>query len=179
MNTKNMSFFHPAKLLGTWFGSGLSPKMSGTCGSIAALPFAYVIQTVWGNSALLLASIIAFFAGWWASHVYLRYTDASDPKEIVIDEVAGQWFLLSFLYATWTSYIIGLALFRFFDIVKPWPVSWSDRVVKGGLGVMLDDILAAAYPLVICVVVAWLSGFFGHPVNFEPLLRILGERHVS
>lgn len=179
MSEKPISFFHPAKLLGTWFGSGLSPKMSGTCGSIAALPFAYVIQTIWGNSALLLASIIAFFVGWWASHVYLRYTDASDPKEIVIDEVAGQWLVLSFLYPTFNSYLAGLVVFRLFDIVKPWPISWSDRKIKGGFGVMFDDILAAFYPFVLGGLFVGGLHLLGYAVDAGYLRALLMERHVS
>src|SRR5262249_7101693 len=106
---------HPATFIGTWFGVGLSPKAPGTMGSIAALPFAYVMQVYWGNKVLLIASIVAFFVGWFVTNEYLKFTDAKDPKEIVIDEVSGQWFLLSFMYPTWTSYIVGLALFRFFD----------------------------------------------------------------
>jgi len=174
-----MKLSHPAKLIGTWFGSGLAPKASGTAGSIAALPFAYLIQTQWGNGALFLASVIAFFVGWYATHLYLPHTDAKDPKEIVIDEVSGQWLLLSAMYPTFTSYLIGLVLFRFFDIVKPWPVSWADQKVPGALGVMLDDTLAALYPLIVMAAgVALASGLLGHPVNLTPLEHLLAEHHV-
>ena len=143
---------HPAKLIGTWFGSGLVPKAPGTMGTLAALPFAYVIQSMAGNGALLAASLIIFFIGWYAACVYLRHTDAKDPKEIVVDEVAGVWLLLAFMEPVWQSYVIGFVLFRFFDVLKPWPVSWADKKVGGGLGVMLDDMLAGAYPLVIAIV---------------------------
>ncbi len=146
---KPLSLFHPAKFIGTWFGAGLAPKAAGTFGSIAALPFAWIIQTHFGNHALLAASIIAFFTGWVACHFYLPYVDREDPREMVIDEVAGQWLLLSFMYPTLVSYITGLLLFRFFDIVKPWPVSLADRKIHGGFGVMFDDVLAALYPVAI------------------------------
>lgn len=171
----SLSLLHPAKLIGTWFGSGLAPKASGTAGSLAALPFAYVIQSQWGNDALLLASLLVFALGWWATAVYLRHTDSTDPKEIVVDEVAGQWLLLSFLYPAVNSYLVGFILFRFFDVLKPWPVSWSDRSLKGGLGVMLDDMLAALYPVVLVGMVYLLGTMLSHPVNFRPLLHVLEQ----
>lgn len=147
--SKPLPLSHPAKLIGTWFGAGLSPKAPGTCGSIAALPFAWVIQAFGGNTALLGAAIIAFVAGWWACHTYLKHTDTKDPQEMVIDEVSGQWLLLSFMPHTLAAYIIGLALFRFFDALKPWPIRVADRKIGGGFGVMFDDTLAALYPLII------------------------------
>ncbi len=156
---------HPAKLVGTWFGVGLAPKAAGTFGSIAALPFAYVIQVYAGNIALFAASIAVFFIGWYANHVYLRYTDVLDPREMVIDEVAGQWLILAFLYPTFISYMAGLALFRFFDIVKPWPISVADRKIHGGFGVMFDDMLAAVYPLLIAFVVLGCARVLGHPLD--------------
>ena len=146
---KSLSLFHPAKFIGTWFGTGLAPKAPGTFGSIAALPFAWVIQTHYGNNALFIASIIAFFVGWVACHFYMPHSEAKDPREMVIDEVSGQWLLLSFMYPTLTSYIVGLALFRLFDVIKPWPVSVADRKIGGGFGVMIDDTLAALYPIII------------------------------
>jgi len=156
---KTLSFWHPAKLLGTWFGAGLSPKAPGTMGSIAALPFAWVIQSYFGSLGLLIAGIIAFFVGWVACIFYLPHVDAKDPKEIVIDEVSGQWILLSFLPLTWQAYLLGLILFRFFDILKPFPISVADRKITGGFGVMFDDTLAALYPLLIYWVVTYVLTF--------------------
>lgn len=139
--------------LATWFGSGLAPKASGTAGSFAALPFAYAIQLYYGNSGLFLASIIIFFIGWWASNQYMEYyPDEHDPKQIVIDEVAGMWLLLSIHPVTWYGYAAAFILFRFFDAVKPWPISVADRKIKGGFGVMFDDILAAVYPMFIIAI---------------------------
>ena len=74
------------------------------------------------------------------------YGGQDDPGAVVIDEVAGQWLtLLPAATTVWWHWLAGFALFRFFDIVKPWPVGWADRRVKGGLGVMVDDIIAGAY----------------------------------
>ncbi|HEU5047400.1 MAG TPA: phosphatidylglycerophosphatase A [Rickettsiales bacterium] len=144
---------HPAKLLGTWFGAGLSPKAPGTCGSIAALPFAWLIQVYFGNTGLFAAASSAFMVGWWVCHVYLKHTDTKDPQEMVIDEVSGQWLLLSFMPHTVIAYAVGLALFRFFDALKPWPIRVADRKIGGGFGVMFDDILAALYPLAIFFII--------------------------
>lgn len=141
--------------LATWFGSGLAPIASGTFGTLAALPFAWLIQSYTGNSGLFIASIIIFFVGWWASNEYMKhYPEKHDPKQIVIDEVAGIWLLLHVMPLTWDGYLAGFALFRFFDVIKPWPISVADRKVKGGFGVMFDDILAAIFPLIIVVIIS-------------------------
>ncbi|MEK6745658.1 MAG: phosphatidylglycerophosphatase A [Pseudomonadota bacterium] len=132
----------------TWFGSGLAPKASGTAGSLAALPFAWVIQQYYGNFWLFVASIILFFVGWWASNQYMKYyPEKHDPKQIVVDEVAGIWLLLATHPVTWEGYASAFILFRFFDVLKPWPISVADRKIKGGFGVMFDDLLAAIYPM--------------------------------
>ena len=140
--------------IATWFGCGLSPVVSGTVGSLGALPFAYVIQHFYGNGALFIASIVIFAIGTKASNLYLFHTGRDDdPSEIVVDEVAGQWLLLSFLFPSVMSYVAGFILFRAFDIVKPWPVSVADEKIHGGFGVMFDDILAALYPVLVFLLV--------------------------
>jgi phosphatidylglycerophosphatase A len=157
---------YPAKLVGTWFGSGLSPKAPGTMGTLAALPFAYVIQAISGCNGLLLASLLISLIGWYATHIYLRHTDAKDPKEIVVDEVAGIWLLLGCMEPVWQSYALGFVMFRFFDVLKPWPVSWADRKIGGALGVMMDDILAGIYPLVLA------AGYWVLTSNYVPYFRV-------
>lgn len=136
---------HPAFLLATWFGCGRAAKAPGTWGSLAALPFAWIIQSWGGAMALLAAAAFCFAVGWWAAAVYVRRTGTDDPKEVVIDEVAGQWLVLAAAPLDPALYALGFLLFRIFDIWKPWPVNLADRTVGGGLGVMLDDILAALY----------------------------------
>lgn len=137
----------PAILLATWFGSGYLPKMPGTWGSLAALPFAWAIQAAWGDVALAVAAVLVFVVGVWASNVYMaRSGGGHDPGAIVIDEVAGQWLTLLAAGAVGPlTYAAGFVLFRLFDVVKPWPISVADRRIEGGLGVMLDDVLAAVY----------------------------------
>lgn len=174
-----MPLSHPAKLIGTWFGVGLVPKAAGTFGSIAALPFAYVMQVQWGNMALFIAAAISFVVGVVACEKYLPYTKSLDPREMVIDEVHGQWLLLAFMYPTLTSYIIGLALFRLFDILKPWPISVADRKIHGGFGVMFDDTLAAVYPIVLAAAGVLIAQALGHPHVLASLQGFLSEGHVS
>lgn len=94
---------------------------------------------------MLAASAICALVGWWAASVYVRRTGIDDPKEVVIDEVAGQWLVLAAVPPEPLFIAAGFAVFRLFDIWKPWPVSLADRNVGGGLGVMLDDLLAALY----------------------------------
>ena len=136
-------------LIATFFGAGLVKKAPGTMGSLAALPPAFLIHYYGGNLHLMIASIAVFFIGWWATKYYLEQYGGEDPKEVVIDEVAGQWLLLSVLLPTWQSYLVGFALFRTFDIVKPWPICVADQKIKGAFGVMFDDMLAAIYPIII------------------------------
>jgi phosphatidylglycerophosphatase A len=140
-----LPFRHPAVLLGTWFGAGLLPGMPGTWGSLAALPFAWIIAASFGAIGLVIAAAVVFAAGCWASEVICRSTASQDPGAIVIDEVAAQFLVLAVAPPTLLTYAVGFVLFRIADIVKPWPVNWMDHWVHGGFGVMLDDMLAAVY----------------------------------
>ena len=142
---EGMGLGHPAILLGTWFGAGLVPGAPGTMGSLAALPFAWVIHQAFGWSALAAAAVALFAAGVWSAGVIVRTGGAEDPSAIVVDEVVGQWLVLLAVQPDLVLYAAGFVLFRIFDIWKPWPVSWADANIKGGLGVMVDDVLAAAY----------------------------------
>jgi len=137
----------PAALIATWFGAGLLPRAPGTWGSLAALPFAWAIAAYGGWIALAAASAALFAVGWWASARTVAATGVGDPGFIVVDEVVGQWLVLLPVPPEPLAYALGFALFRVADITKPWPVSWTDRKVKGGFGVMLDDALAAVYGL--------------------------------
>ena len=135
----------PFFILATWFGSGLLPKAPGTWGSLAALPFAWAIQVSLGNTALIAATIAIFIIGVWASNVTAAKMESQDPGQIVIDEVCGQWMVLCVVPPDLFYYFLGFILFRFADIKKPWPVSWADQNIKGGLGIMVDDVLAGVY----------------------------------
>ena len=140
-----IGFFHPASLLGTWFGSGLLPAVPGTWGSAAALPFAWVMAAQFGSASLLIAAALLLPFGIWASNVLIHRGSGEDPGIVVIDEVVGQWITLSAVSPGLISYGIGFILFRIFDVLKPWPANSLDRNVRGGLGVMADDIASALY----------------------------------
>lgn len=131
--------------IATWFGIGLLPKAPGTWGSLAAVPFAYGINHLTGPIGLTLAALVLFALGIWAAGIFSRHSDRSDPQAVVVDEVAGQWTALVFAGGDILLYAAGFALFRLFDIWKPWPISWADRRVGGGLGIMLDDMIAGLF----------------------------------
>jgi phosphatidylglycerophosphatase A len=135
----------PAALFVTWFGIGWLPRAPGSWGSLAALPFAWAIEQVGGPGLLAFAALAFFALGSWGSDIALRATQTRDPGWIVIDEVVGQWLTLLAAPASLVGYAAGFLLFRLFDIWKPWPVSWADRKLEGGFGVMADDVLAAIY----------------------------------
>ena len=130
-----------ARLIGTVFGAGLVPKAPGTCGAIAAAPF--LIPLAWVSIPVYLAITAAVLAvGTWAAHMIQVEHPDDDPQIVVIDEFVG--VLVTFVAApinVWTV-LFGLALFRLFDIWKPFPVGWIDKHVKGGWGIMLDDVAA-------------------------------------
>ncbi len=135
----------PASLIATFFGSGLLPKAPGTWGSLAALPIG--VALLWAGGAWLLgAGIVAVtLAGWWASAEHAHLIGHDDPDEIVIDEVAGQWIALLPATIALPDMAIAFLLFRAADIFKPWPASWADRKLHGGLGIMADDLVAGGY----------------------------------
>lgn len=148
----DLSFWHPAALTATWGGSGLLPGAPGTWGSLATLPFAWLIASYWGTAGLLIASAAAFVGGMLATARYLKASTSKDPGAIVIDETAGQFLALALVPLDPWWYAAGFVLFRAFDILKPWPASWADRSLPGAWGVMLDDLLAGAYALLILFV---------------------------
>jgi phosphatidylglycerophosphatase A len=112
---------------------------------LAALPLAWIIVSWGGTWALAAATLLVSLIGWWAAETYAGQTGIADPSEVVIDEVAGQWLTLLVVPPNPWFYLAGFALFRLFDIRKPWPVSWADRSLPGGLGIMVDDLFAGLY----------------------------------
>lgn len=145
---------HPAGWIASGFGSGLSPVAPGTAGSAAALlPWLALRELPLPMFAAVL--VLAFVLGVWASNIVIAKLHIEDPGVIVWDEFVGQWIALAPLLwfaRTWPWIIAGFVLFRLFDIWKPWPVSWADRKVKGGLGVMLDDVIAGVYAAIVLLV---------------------------
>lgn len=152
-----LPFWHPATLVATWFGAGLLPAAPGSWGSLAALPVAWLILAFGSPRLLLLAALLALLSGWWAVAHYKRFSAVKDPKEVVIDEVSGQWLTLLFAEpSVWWHWPLGFLLFRLFDIAKPWPANLIDRR-NTALAVMADDTVAGLYAMIglVIAIYAW------------------------
>lgn len=143
----------PAGWIACGFGSGLVPKAQGTAGSLAALVPWLLLRDlplpVW-----LSIIVLSFALGVWACDVAGRRIGVDDHRSLVWDEFVGQWVaLLPALWAPWWAVIPGFVLFRLFDVAKPPPIGWFDRRVKGGFGVMLDDLIAGVFAAVVLRIV--------------------------
>ena len=133
----------PVLFLAFGFGSGLAPKAPGTFGTLAAVPLYLLLSTL--PAPVFLAAVLAVaLAGIWICGRAAQKLGIHDHPGIVWDEFAG--FLVAMIPAGggWAGLVAGFVLFRLFDIWKPWPIRVADRKVGGGLGIMLDDLLAGA-----------------------------------
>ncbi len=145
---------NPVHFLALGFGTGLAPKAPGTVGTLAGIPVYLLLVPLplWGY---LLGTLVVIGAGIWICDRAARDFGVHDHPAIVWDEVAG--FLVTMIAAPvgvlWI--VLGFVLFRLFDVLKPWPIGWLDRRVGGGLGIMVDDILAGVYAAVILQGIAW------------------------
>ena len=162
-------------MIATCFGIGDLPGAPGTWASVAAIPLAWALHMAGGFWAVGPATVALTLLGYWATARYIegRAPEQSrDPSEVVIDEVVGMMIALwplsigltvmgaEWYQWPWPGWVLGFLLFRFFDIVKPQPVSWADRM-EGPLGVMLDDIVAGALTALIAVGAAGIAhGWF-------------------
>jgi phosphatidylglycerophosphatase A len=153
-------FSHPAHVIALGFGSGLSPVAPGTCGTLWAW-LAYAVMQMWLGPVALGAVILASLAvGWWACAVAATHLRSPDPGHIVWDEVVSFWLVLWLLMpAGFGAQLAAFVLFRLLDMFKPGPIGWADGVFTGfgwraGLGVLLDD-LVAAFCTLFLIAVAW------------------------
>ena len=145
-------FRHPAHLVALGFGAGLSPWAPGTLGTLVAIPIALLLRRYAGDIEYVSVLVLLFGIGVWASQVTGRELGQPDHGGIVIDEVVAFLLVLFFTGVTLERIAIAFALFRFFDIVKPPPIRQLDARMKNGLGVMLDDLLAAGMALLVFAV---------------------------
>jgi phosphatidylglycerophosphatase A len=133
-----------ALLLATWWGVGYCPRVPGTAGTLAAIPFFLLLSLLPLPAYLacvLAIGLIACWAAGEAEHIFQE----KDSRRIVIDEVVGFFITMTALPITSPYLIGGFCLFRFFDILKPPPIRLIERKVPGGYGVVLDDVLAGIY----------------------------------
>lgn len=134
---------HPVQFLAFGFGSGLAPSAPGTVGTLVAVPL-YLLAAQWGLSQYTLALAAAALAGIWICGAASRQLGVHDHPGIVWDEFVGFWITMWAVPPEWPWVIAGFALFRAYDIAKPWPVGVLDRKLGGGFGIMADDMLAGA-----------------------------------
>ncbi|MCW9014956.1 MAG: phosphatidylglycerophosphatase A [Gammaproteobacteria bacterium] len=139
---------NPVHFLALGFGSGLMPKAPGTFGTLAAIPV-YLLFSLLSMELYIAAVILLSLVGVWICGYTSRKLGVHDHPGIVIDEFAGYLITMIALPTTGLWIVVGFILFRIFDILKPWPISWLDKHVHGGLGIMLDDILAGFFALCI------------------------------
>ena len=128
-------------MLAFGFGSGLSPKAPGTVGTIAAIPL-WLLLAQLPQIPYILVVAAAALIGISICGVVADRLGVHDHGGIVWDEFVGLWIAMAFLPPTYVSLALGFVLFRLFDIIKPWPISWLDKHVGGGLGIMIDDVVA-------------------------------------
>lgn len=195
-----LSCLHPAALVGTCFGIGYFRPAPGTWGSlfgvlllmeVAFLPRLGLLPTSWLLPLVVSLTLLWIALGSWAAQTYLRRTGREDPREIVIDEVAGLWTAASCIALMYAALLridaaafrpllmlspvylaVTFLLFRLLDIWKPWVIGRVDRRVQGGWGVMLDDVLAgigaAVLFIIVFLAVYWSGGFLAFFSAFHP-----------
>ena len=135
---------HPVDFLALGFGAGLVPIGPGTAGTVVAIPLYLMLQTL--SLPIYLACVaVAFIAGIGICAHAARRLGVHDHPGIVWDEIAGYLVTMIAAPTGWVWVVAGFVLFRLFDIAKPWPIRWLDRQVHGGLGIMLDDLLAGVF----------------------------------
>lgn len=156
----------PSGFIAMGLGSGLSPFAPGTAGSLAALPFAWWLKDL-PLGAYLFVLLAATVLGFYVCEQVGRHLGVHDHGSIVWDEFCGLWLSVILIPKTWPWLILGFFVFRFCDIVKPWPARWFDRRMSNGVGVMLDDIAAGLWSLLILLLLErlglghWLPSLFG------------------
>jgi len=149
---------HPAHFIALGFGAGLAPKMPGTFGTLVAFPIAWALRAYGGDAAWLVAIAALTSIGIWAAQVTGDHLGAADHGAIVIDEIAAFLLVLFFAGGDLLRDAVAFVVFRFFDIVKPPPIRAVDAALKNGAGVMVDDLLAAGYAMIVLAILRRLFG---------------------
>ena len=150
-------FAHPAHLIAFGFGSGLAPRAPGTVGTLLGLPLFWLIAAVTPDLTNRIILLLAtFLLGVWACGRTGRALGVADHGGMVWDEIVAFALVLLFTPASWLWIALAFALFRLFDILKPWPIRFADTHLKNGFGVMFDDLLAAGYAIAAIKGLQWL-----------------------
>ena len=157
-DVRHIVLSNPIHIISFGFGTGFSPIAPGTMGTLIAIPI-YLLLASFSTIIYLAFVVVVFFIGCWASGQTANALGVHDHPGIVVDEIVGYLVTMLLVPVTWYWVIIGFLLFRVFDIWKPWPISLADRHVRGGLGIMLDDLFAAIYSLLSLHIVIWSARF--------------------
>jgi len=148
----------PAHFIALGFGSGLAPFAPGTFGTLVAIPIAALLRAYASDIGFVVAVALLFVIGTWAADVTGRDLGVADHGGIVIDEIVAFLIVLYFVGGDPLRQAFAFLLFRVFDIAKPVPIRQVDAALKSGIGVMVDDLLAAAYTLFVFAIVVRLLG---------------------
>ena len=143
---------NPLHCLAFGFGSGLAPVAPGTFGTLVAVPL-YLLLSELTWPLYSAAVVVGFIVGVFVCEYTSKALGVHDHGAIVWDEIVGFWITMIAVPSTWQWILAGFMLFRLFDIVKPWPIKIVDAKMKGGIGIMFDDVLAGLYALA-CLQVA-------------------------
>jgi phosphatidylglycerophosphatase A len=145
----------PVHLLAFGFGLGLAPKAPGTVGTLLGVVFAWLVLDL-DLMVQIGIGVAMFIVGIWICGDSSKRIGQHDPGGIVWDEIAAMYLTLLVAPMTITAWILAFVLFRVFDIVKPWPIRDLDHRMGGGLGIMLDDLVAALYAAILLALYGWL-----------------------
>lgn len=137
---------NPVHFLAFGCGAGTVEKAPGTFGTLAAIPVYLLIQHL-DHSVYFGILVVTFLVGIYLCGQTSKDLGVHDHSGIVWDEFVGYWITMWLAPTGWLYIILGFVLFRLFDIWKPWPISWIDKKVHGGFGIMLDDVLAGVFAL--------------------------------
>lgn len=146
---------NPLHCLAFGFGSGLAPKAPGTFGTLMAVPF-YIVMAHLGWPIYAVIVVAAFFVGVYLCGKTADDLGVHDHPGIVWDEFVGFWIAMFMAPAGWLWLILGFTLFRLFDIWKPWPIKHLDQNMTSGMGIMIDDVLAGIYALIVMQLMVFL-----------------------
>lgn len=140
----NLVWRDPIYFIAFGFGSGLSPVMPGTCGTLVAVPFYLILRQLplWLYGSIIVLGIVL---GVYLCGKACEDFGVHDYPGVNWDEIPAFWLTMFMVPHDWYWIMIGFVLFRFFDIVKPWPINWLDKNLAGGIGIMLDDVVAAIF----------------------------------
>ena len=140
--TPKTVFTSPINFIAFGFGAGLSPWLPGTCGTLVAIPL-YLLLAYLPWQLYLAVVLLSFIVGIWICDKAEKAVGIPDYRGIVWDEIVGFWVTMFMIPPSWLLIAFGFVLFRFFDIIKPWPINWLNTNLHGGFGIMVDDLLAA------------------------------------